>query len=153
MAGAQLRHALRGHKDGGVLLTVHPRDGRAAEKYRVEAVEMRRFAWSVLSDLAPAEAAAVADEDGVDLSAILRAVPSSAVMTRGLPKPGTHKYRILQLLGDGAHTQRALAAEIPDARNLSSLLHELRLSGFITKADPGPQGRQVLWVRTPKGAV
>lgn len=148
--GARLSHTIRAHKDGSVVLMVQPRDGRYAERYRVHAGEMRRFAGSVLADLDPEEAAEAALEEGVSLSVLCGGAPAEAPLYRP-PPPGSKKWRILQLLQDGAHTREAISARIPEAARPDALLHELKVTGFVAHAEPVVGGRKALWVLTERG--
>lgn len=148
--GARLSHTLRAHRDGAVVLTVQPGDGRYTERYRVPRSEMRRFAWAVLADLDPEEAAEAALEEGSDLSMLCAGAPTATPLYRP-PPPGSKKWRILQLLQEGAHTREAISARIPEAARADALLHELKVTGFVAHAEPVVGGRKALWALTERG--
>lgn len=148
--GARLSHTIRAHRDGAIVLMVQPGGGLYAERYRVQPSEMRRFAWSVLADLDSQEAEAAALEEGADLAQLCAGRPAATPIYRP-PPAGSKKWRILQVLRDGAHTREAIAARIPDASRPDALLHELKVTGFVSRAEPGLGGRGVLWVLTDLG--
>lgn len=159
---ARLKHSIHRRRDGTVEVTVFPHDGRYPETFNVLPQELRRFAWAILADLDPLEAAVAAHESGVDLEEAcqgdvagvrrLRAVDGGRArpgVVQSGPRPGSKKQRILQLLLEGSCSIEAIAAEVPDAARPDALLYELAESGFARRAMRG----QRLWEITPAGAA
>ena len=144
-ATARFRKGLR--RRNTVVVTVFPGDGRLTEDFLFEEREIVRFAWAILADYAPEEAAQAAEESGGDLATALAAPPhalrgkqraASAPISRG---------------GDLHLLLSRIAAEAPVAlmdlekpptgvsaqpRNLARTLLE---KGLIARVSEGAQGR------------
>ncbi|MGZ3272412.1 MAG: hypothetical protein ACXU82_03650 [Caulobacteraceae bacterium] len=160
---ARLRHHRR---SGDVwMITVNPNTGGLTEQYRVTAAELRRFCWAALADLDPDEASAAAAEQGHPLELLVqgdgqllqpmrRAGQELDPATYPPPKPGTKKFRILQILLEGQHTTDAVALRVPDAERPYDLLRELTATGFVARLYTGRSRRKpALWALTERGAA
>jgi hypothetical protein len=154
---ATFRHVRR---TGDVIIVkVHPNDGRDMDEFRATPAELRRFAWALLADLDPEEAAVAAAESGLSVAALaaqvvpMRGRPPHAGPPRapGPPPMGTKKYQLLTCLADGPRTIDELQALHPHIARPRDLLWELAQSGLVNSTAVEGSNRRKTYDLTPAG--
>jgi hypothetical protein len=126
-----LRHKFTSARGGKVVsVTAYPNDGRVVvETYRVSIEEARRFAWALLADLDPLEAAHAAAEDGLDLAALTQPRTASQPNVRGRRVDRDRPTVLTPPLEAARQALARLARAGPDGAVFSDLAQDMATLG------------------------